>query len=693
MPLLTRIITVLLLCVCVVPGWAYDPTRLALTSQERAWIAAHPRIRAMAGTFPPFHFVENGHAKGLSVDYLRTLLEPLGVQVDYTPMSFPDGLDKISRLEDVDLLPTIAWSPERANLVLFTQPYLDFPSVIFANKSDGFLGSISDLRGRTVAVERGFVFKHRLEVDHPEIHLLVMGSSHDALEAVSLGKADAYLANLAVGSFLIDTYGFTNVKVAAPTGYNNDQQSFGVRKDWPELQAILNKALAALDERDILDMRSKAFAIRYTVGVDKRTVLLWIVVVAAVAAAIFVPVLSWNRRLEKEVGLRRALEMRAEAASRAKSAFLANMSHEIRTPMNAIIGLTHLLRSGPMTPEQSDRLAKIHSSATHLLSIINDILDLSKIEADKLVLEEADFHLGSIIDHVRSVMADQAAAKGLEVVVDVVDVPVWLRGDPTRLRQALLNYCSNAIKFTRHGTVTLRGRLLEESGDQLRVRFEVQDTGIGISADKLQGLFQAFEQADASTTRLYGGTGLGLAITRRLVKLMDGESGVDSELGKGSTFWFTVRLRRATDPLPESLPGSSVEPSKEQLRRLHGGARVLLVEDDEINQDVATAVLEAGGMQVDIASNGAEAVELARDVHYELILMDMQMPVMDGVTATRAVRALPGRGTTPIVAMTANAYSDDRLACQEAGMNDFVTKPVNPEEFYKVLCAWLGRAD
>src|ERR1700756_4965033 len=197
MPLLTRIITVLLLCVCVVPGWAYDPARLALTSQERAWIAAHPRIRAMAGTFPPFHFVENGRAKGLSVDYLRTLLEPLGVQVDYTPMSFPEGLDKISRLEDVDLLPTIAWSPERANLVLFTRPYLDFPSRIFANKSDGFIGSISDLRGRTVAVERGFIFKHRLEVDHPEIKLLVTGSSHDALEAVSLGKADAYLANLA----------------------------------------------------------------------------------------------------------------------------------------------------------------------------------------------------------------------------------------------------------------------------------------------------------------------------------------------------------------------------------------------------------------------------------------------------------------------------------------------------------------
>ena len=692
MSIRSSLFAIALLCACIAPGWAYDPARLDLTPQERQWIVDHPHIRAMAGTFPPFHFVENGHAKGLSVDYLHTLLAPLGVQVDYTPMAFPDALDDISKRQDIDLLPTIAWSPERANLVLFTRSYLDYPSVIFVNKSGPFVGSLADLKGRTVAVERGFIFKQRLEKDHPEVRLLVTQTSRDALEAVSLGKADAYLASLAVGSFLIDTYGLTNIKVAAPTGYDNDRQSFGVRTDWPELQAILNKALAALDERDVSDMRAKAFAMRYSVGLDTRTVLLWLVAGTLLATAIVTPVVLWNRRLGREVELRRALEARAEAANRAKSSFLANMSHEIRTPMNAIIGLTHLLRSGHMTPEQADRLGKIHTSATHLLSIINDILDISKIEAGKLQLEESNFHLGGILDHVRSLVTDQAVAKGLTLAIDAGNVPIWLRGDPTRLRQALLNYCSNAIKFTQQGAVTLRARLLDERDGELHVRFEVQDSGIGISADMLPNLFQAFEQADVSTTRLYGGTGLGLAITRRLARLMGGDAGAGSEPGKGSTFWFTVRLKRASEPMPDNAIESFRDFDQHQLRRIHGGSRILLAEDDGINQEVATALLEASGLVADIANDGQAAVDLARDTDYDLILMDMQMPVMDGVAATRAVRALPGRSATPILAMTANAYSEDRAACQAAGMNDFITKPVDPEEFYKLLNHWLSRS-
>ena len=682
---------IVLLCSCVVPARAYDPTKLDLTPQEQKWISEHPRIRAMAGTFPPFHFIENGHAKGLSVDYLQTLLGPLGVQVDYTPRAFPDALDDISKLRNVDLLPTIAWSPERANLVRFTSAYIDFPSVIFVNKSGPFVGSIADLKGRTVAVERGFIFKRRLETDHPEVKLLVTETSREALEAVSLGKADAYLASLAVGSFLIDTYGLTNIKVAAPTGYDNDKQSFGVRNDWPELQTILNKALAALDQREISDMRAKAFAMRYSVGLETRTVLLWILVAILLAVATVAPVILWNRRLGREVELRRALEARAEAANQAKSAFLANMSHEIRTPLNAIIGLTHLLRGGYMTHEQSDRLGKIHQSAAHLLSIINDILDISKIEAGKLQLEEANFHLGGILDHVRSLVTDQAAAKGLTLEVDAGNVPFWLRGDPTRLRQALLNYCSNAIKFTERGKVTLRARLLDERQDELHLRFEVEDTGIGIPAEKLLHLFQAFEQADVSTTRVYGGTGLGLAITRRLARLMGGDAGASSQPGSGSTFWFTVRLKRATEPMPDNAVESNGDFGQHQLRRFHGGARILLAEDDGINQEVATALLEGSGLIAEIANNGREAVDLARDTDYALILMDMQMPVMDGVDATRAVRALPGRAATPILAMTANAYIEDRAACEAAGMNDFITKPVDPQEFYKILNLWLSR--
>jgi signal transduction histidine kinase/HPt (histidine-containing phosphotransfer) domain-containing protein/ActR/RegA family two-component response regulator len=389
------------------------------------------------------------------------------------------------------------------------------------------------------------------------------------------------------------------------------------------------------------------------------------------------------------------LVRKAEAAVRAKSEFLANISHEIRTPMNSILGMAQLAYKAERHPRQRDYLRKIQLSGEHLLSIIDDILDISKIDAGKLSIEVVDFELARVIENLTNLVAEKAEDKRLRLIFDIDPaIPPYLCGDPLRLCQVLINLVNNAIKFTEEGEVTVRIKRLDESENGVLLYFEVRDTGIGMSEDEMAMLFQSFQQTDSSTTRKYGGTGLGLVICKQLVEMMgDGQIGVESRPGKGSTFWFQVRLAEGTEPAPQAGELQWHENGKTESGVLLHGACILLVDDNAFNLQVATDFLLSAGVVVTTGRNGREALDLLRQERFDCVLMDVQMPEMDGIEAVRRIRCDETMRKVPVIAMTANASKEDRESYLAAGMDDVIIKPFKYQTLFTTLARWLPQKE
>ncbi|MDD2895846.1 MAG: transporter substrate-binding domain-containing protein [Aliarcobacter sp.] len=680
---------------------------ISFTKEEIDWIKANPKIKIAGDAFwPPYSFYdEKGNYTGIVPDLVNEVFKNGGLNLEYIKTdSWSDTINLIKN-KKLDLIDAISYSSSRAEYLNFSNKYIGAEIVIIANnKDDSYVNSFNNITDKNIATVKGYSIIEEIKYDFPQIKSIKeYATPLEGLKELSNSQIDYFILDIPSFEFYSKKYGLSNLKIVGPSGYTY-KYGFGINKDNVVLVSILNKLLDSVPIQKKDEIYRKWIKIDYKQKIDYE--LIWKIL--TISIILLSVIFYWNRKLKQEIKekekiqkeleternninslneeLKKAKDI-AENIAKQKSEFLANMSHEIRTPMNSVIGFTEILEKEIKNPLHKEYLDSIKKGGNSLLRIINDILDLSKIEAGKLEIRNESLNPANIFLEIESIFHSKIISKNINFVLDIdKDIPKYIIIDGVRIRQILFNLIGNAIKFTQKGQIKLKVENIYKDNikSKIDLLFSIEDTGIGIDEKNLESIFNAFEQTNNHDVAKYGGTGLGLAICTKLVHMMNGEISVKSEKNKGSI--FTVILRDIpVSSMQEEIVTQKLLTSNIEFEK----AQILVVDDVEENRKLVLASLKDFDIDIIMAQNGQEAIDKLKNINVDLILMDLRMPVMDGYEATNIIKNNPKLKNIPLIALTASVMGKDLEKVSQFGFDGYLRKPVILDDLIEELAKYL----